>query len=83
MNFCVNGGMTENTASQFQNVAVRDDLAYRLWAEPSPSSQTISEDEIILMLRNDEATLIATSLTVTCGKVQMQLIFEPTTFDLL
>ena len=36
---------------------------------------------MVLMLRPAEATHIATHLTITCGKIEMQTNPEPTTFD--
>ena len=79
--FCVNCGMTEHSASQCQNVPVHEDLAYSLWAEQPSASQTMSDNEMVLMLRPAEAAHVATPLTVTCGKIQIQTNQEPTTFD--
>ena len=80
--FCVNCGMTEHSASQCQNIPVHEDLAYSLWAEqPSAPPQTLSDSEMVLMLRPAEAAHVATPLTVTCGKIQIQTNPEPTTFD--
>ena len=80
--FCVNCGMTEHSASQCQNVPVHEDLAYRLWAEqPSAPTQTLSDSEMVLMLRPAEPAHMATPLTITCDKIQIQTNAEPTTFD--
>ena len=79
--FCVNCGMTEHSASQCQNVPVHEDLAYSLWAELPPAPQTMSDSEMVLMLRPAEAAHVATPLTVTCGKIQIQTNPDPTTFD--
>ena len=81
--FCVNCGMTEHSASQCQNVPVHEDLAYSLWAEQPFASQTMSDSEMVLMLRPAEAAHVATPLTVTCGKksksrrTQSQLLLIP------
>ena len=75
--FCVNCGMTEHSASQCRN----KDLAYSLWAEQPPAPQTMSDSEMVLMLRPAEAAHVVTPLTVTCGKIQIQTNPEPTTFD--
>ena len=80
--FCVNCGMTEHSASQCQNIPVHEDLAYSLWAEQPPASQTLSDNEMVLMLRPAESAHVATSLTVKCGKIQIQTNPEPTTSDL-
>ena len=77
--FCVNCGMTEHSASQCQNVPVHEDLAYSLWAEQPSASQTMSDSEMVLMLRPAEAAHVTTPLTVTCGKIQIQTNPEPTT----
>ena len=74
-------GTTEHSASQCQNAAVQEDLSYSLWAEQSQTSHTTSDNKMVLMLRPAEAAHIATSSTLTCGKVQMQPRAEPTTFD--
>ena len=79
--FCVNCGMTEQSASQCQNVPVHEDLAYSLWAEQPPTPQTMSDSEMVLMLRPAEAAHVATPLTVTCGKIQIQTNPEPITLD--
>ena len=79
--FCVNCGMTEHSASQCQNVPIHEDLAYSLWAEQPPAPQTMSDSEMVLMLRPAEAVHVATTLTITCGKIQIQANPEPTTFD--
>ena len=79
--FCVNCGMTEHSASQCQNVPVHEDLAYSLWAELPHAPQTMSDSEMVLMLRPAEAAHVTTPLTVTCGKIQIQTNPEPTTFD--
>ena len=79
--FCVNCGMTEQSASQCQNVPVHEDLAYSLWAELPPDPQTMSDSEKVLMLRPAEPAHVVTPLTVTCGKIQIQTNPEPTTFD--
>ena len=79
--FCVNCGMTEHSASQCQNVPVHEDLAYSLWAELPPAPQTMSDSEMVLMLRPAEPAHVVTPLTVTCGKIQIQTNPEPTTFD--
>ena len=44
--------------------------------------RTRSDNEMVLMLRPAEAAHMATPLTVTCGKIQMQTNPKPTTFDL-
>ena len=79
--FCVNCGMTEHSASQCQNISVHEDLAYSLWAEQPSAPQTLSDNEMVLMLRPAEAAHVATPLPVTCGKIQIQTNPEPTTFD--
>ena len=79
--FCVNCGMTEHSASQCQNVPIHEDLAYSLWAAQPSTPQTVSDSEMVLTLRPAEAEHVATSLTVTCGKIQIQTSPEPTTFD--
>ena len=73
--------MTEHSASQCQNVAVQEDSACSLWDEPLPTSHTASDNEMVLMLLPADEAHIATLLTITCGKVQMQTSWEPTTFD--
>ena len=80
--FCVNCGMTEHSASQCQNVSVREDLAYSLWAEQPPAPQTLSDSEMVFMLRPAEVAHVTTPLTITCGKIQVQTSPEPTTFNL-
>ena len=79
--FCLNYGMAEHSASQCQNTAVQEDLAYSLWAAQPKTSHTTSDNEMVLMLRPAEAAHVATPLTITCGKIQMQSSPEPTTFD--
>ena len=73
--------MTEHFASQCQNTAIQEDMAYSLWAEQSQTSHTTSDNEMVLMLRPAEAAHMATPLTTTCGTIQMQTNPEPTTFD--
>ena len=41
----------------------------------------LSDNEMVLMLRPAESAHVATPLTVTCGKIQIQTNPEPTTFD--
>ena len=79
--FSVNCGMTEHSASQHQNTAIREDLAYSLWAEQRQTSHTTSDNEMVLTLPPAEAAHIdiATPLTITCGKVQLQTNPEPFT----
>ena len=79
--FCVNCGMTEPSASQCQNIPVHEDLAYSLWAEQPSDPQTLSDNEMVLMLRPAEETHVATPLNVTCGTIQIQTSPESTTFD--
>ena len=80
--FCVICGMTEHSASQCQNIPVNEALAYSLWAEQlSAPPQTLSDSEMVLMLGPTEAAHVATPLTVTCGKIQIQTNPESTTFD--
>ena len=79
--FCVYCDLTEHLASQCQNTAIQEDLAYSLWAQPPPTSYTTSDNEMVLMLRPGEAAHVAMSLTITCGKVQMQTSPKPTTFE--
>ena len=74
--------MKEHSASQCQNVPVHKDLAYSLWAEQPPAPQTLSDSEMVLMLRPAEMAHRATPLTITCGKIQIQTSPEPTTFNL-
>ena len=38
--FCVNCGVTEHSASQCQNTAIQEDMAYSLWAEQPQTSHT-------------------------------------------
>ena len=79
--FCVNCGMTEHSASQCQNVAVHEDLAYTLWAEPPPTSHFTKDSELVLILWSAEAAHIATLLTITCEKIQVQVSPELIIFD--
>ena len=53
-----------------------------LWAEPSPSPQRATDNEMVLTLRPTEIENIVTPLMVTCGKIQILNSPEPTTFDL-
>ena len=79
--FCVHCGMTEHSASQCRNVPVHEDLAYSLWAEQPPAPQTSNDNEMVLTLRPAETAYTAPSLTITCGKIQIQTSSEPTTFN--
>ena len=45
------------------------------------ASHTTSDNEMVLLLRPAEAAHIATPLTITCEKLQIQTSPEPTTFD--
>ena len=73
--------MTEHSASQCQNTATQENMAYSIWAEQPQTSHTTSDNEMVLMLRPAEAAHVATPLIITCGKIQMQTNPEPTTFD--
>ena len=75
--FCGNCGKTEHAASRCRNVAVHGHLAYRLWAEPLPLHESASDQGMVMMLRPAETAHIATPLTVTCGKIQIQAKPEP------
>ena len=79
--FCVNCGMTEHSASQCQNTAVQEDMAFSLWAELPQTSHATRDNEMVLMLRPAEAAHVATPLTITCETIQMQTSLEPTSFD--
>ena len=73
--------MTEHSASQCQNTAIQEDVAHRLWAEWPQTPHTTSANERVLMLRPAETAHIATPLTITCGKIQLQTNPEPTAFN--
>ena len=62
-------------------MSIQDELAYSLWAEPPPSSQTTTDDEMALSLRPAEVENITMSLKVNCGYVQIQTCPDPITFD--
>ena len=70
--FCVDSGMTENAASQVQNVSKQDELVYSLWAEPPSSQQTTTEDEMDFTLRPAEMENIKMHLMVICSKLNIQ-----------
>ena len=73
--------MAEHFASQCQNTAIQEHMAYSLWAEQPQTSHTTSDNEMVLLLRPAEAAHMATPLTITCRKIKMQANPEPTTFD--
>ena len=73
--------MTEHSASQCQNTATQEALAYSLWTEKPQTSHTRSDNELLLTLRQAETAHIGTPLTITCGKIQIQTNPEPTIFD--
>ena len=73
--------MTEDSASQCENVPVHEDLAYSLWAEQPSARRTLSDSGMVLMLRPAEVAHLTTPLTITCGKIHIQTNPEPTTFD--
>ena len=79
--FVLNAEKPEHSASQCQNTAMQEDLAYSLWPEQPKTSHTTSDNEMVLMLRPAEAAHVATPLTIACGKSQIQYSPEPTTFD--
>ena len=61
--FCV------HAASQYENIAVQDDLAYIRWVKATTTHLTFTNDEIVLMLRPAETAYTHTPLTKTyCEK---------------
>ena len=62
---CNNCSMTKHSASQCQNVPVHEDVAYSLWPEHPPVPQTLSDSEMVLMLRLADVAHISTPLTIT------------------
>ena len=75
--FCVNCGMTEHSAPQCQNVPVHEDLAYSLWVEQPPAPQTISDSEMVLMLRPAEPAYMSCPLPSHAAKSKSRRIQSP------